>query len=90
MANTYYFANDGTFGAAIDGVIVDTANWTDQDWEIVTDAADDVRHHLALILTEYRGGQVTQMVPIQGAVTDPDIVQDCIDLLEPTYRSVPA
>lgn len=90
MAIHYYFANDGTFGAAIDGVIVDTANWTDRDWEIVTDAADDVRHHLAPILTEHRGGKVTRMVPIDSAVTDPDLVQDCIDLLEPVYSSVQA
>lgn len=90
MANHYYFANDGTFGAAIDGVIVDTANWTYQDWEIVTDAADDVRHHLAPILTEHRGGRVTAMVPIDGAVTDPDTVQEILDLLEPTYSSVQA
>ena len=87
MANAYYFANDGSFGEAIDGVVCDTANWTDEDWEVVTDAADDVRHHLALILTEYRGGQVTQMVPVEGAVTDPDTVQEILALLEPEYSS---
>lgn len=90
MAINYYFASDGTFGQAIDGVIVDTANWTDQDWEIVTGAADDVRHHLAPILTEYRGGKVTHMVPIDGAVTDPDVVEEILDLLEPDHSSVPS
>lgn len=87
MAINYYFANDGCFGEAIDGVIVDTANWTDQDWEVVTDAADDVRHHLALILTEYRGGQVKRMAGADAAVAEPDLVQECIDLLEPEYSS---
>lgn len=64
MAIIYYFANDGAYGEGANGVVVDTAKWTDRDWDAVSDCADDVRAHLARILTEYRGGRIIDMVPI--------------------------
>ena len=43
----HYFAKDGSFGEDPDILIVDTSDWTDDDWERIEDAADYDRVHVA-------------------------------------------
>ena len=50
MSHTY-FAVDGSFGNAVDILIVDTSNWTDAHWDAVEDASDSERIEVARNLT---------------------------------------
>jgi hypothetical protein len=63
MAQNYYFTADGSYGAAIDGIIVDTDNWTDHDWECIEKFSDWERVNIARYITECRGGRIAEMVP---------------------------
>ena len=47
MSNTY-FTQDGTYGDAEDILVVDTTNWTEDDWERVGEVPDSIR-----LLTAY-------------------------------------
>jgi hypothetical protein len=42
-----YFASDGSFGSADGLEIVDTSDWTQQDWEMIENASDSERAALA-------------------------------------------
>jgi hypothetical protein len=44
-----YFTNDGTYGAANDGdiIIVDTDNFTEDDWDDIEECPDATRMALA-------------------------------------------
>jgi hypothetical protein len=42
-----YFASDGSFGSADGLEIVDTSDWTEQDWEMIENASDSERPALA-------------------------------------------
>jgi hypothetical protein len=44
---TYYFAADGSYGRAEDIIIIDTANWSDEEWEAIDMASDSARHSTA-------------------------------------------
>ena len=46
----HYFAADGNFGNATNLVIVDTTDWTDEEWADVEYAIDDQRSTTALSL----------------------------------------
>lgn len=45
--NDFYFAEDGSYGSADGITIVDTANWTDADWELIDFSTDSERAALA-------------------------------------------
>jgi hypothetical protein len=47
----HYFAADGNFGNATNLVIVDTTDWTDEEWADVEYAIDDQRSTTALSLS---------------------------------------
>lgn len=51
----YYFAQDGNYGDATNIVLVDTTNWTEDDWQLVEDTHDSERADLALKISEERG-----------------------------------
>jgi hypothetical protein len=49
-----YFAMDGNYGNAHGLVIIDTADWTDADWDRVENATDDDRFIVAVAIAEER------------------------------------
>lgn len=46
MSKHYYFAADGSYGSG-DIVVVDTTNWSPEEWEIVENATDGERMSIA-------------------------------------------
>lgn len=46
MNLTHYFAADGSYGSS-DLVIVDTSNWSIDEWDIVENAPDNERMSIA-------------------------------------------
>lgn len=42
-----FFAEDGSYGAATDMVLVDTTNWDADDWDLIDHARDCERAELA-------------------------------------------
>lgn len=54
VGNYMYFATDGNYGDATDIVIVDTAEWTDDDFQLIEDASDSERAEIATRLDEKR------------------------------------
>lgn len=51
----YYFAQDGNYGSATELIIVDTTNWTEDDWLLIEDATDSERADMAERITIERG-----------------------------------
>lgn len=51
----HYFAQDGIYGDATDLVLVDTTNWTEDDWLLIEDAQDYERADLAQRISDERG-----------------------------------
>jgi hypothetical protein len=49
---THFFSNDGSYGDAEDLLIVDTDNWTDEDWRDIDDASDLTRLDIAKDIAE--------------------------------------
>lgn len=57
MAQPAYFAADGNYGDASDILIVDTENWTNDDWADMDEARDSDRLELAKkIAAKYNKG----------------------------------
>lgn len=50
----YYFAQDGNFGDATELTMVDTTNWTEEDWDLIEDCHDSERADLALKISRER------------------------------------
>ena len=50
--NLSYFAVDGNYGNADGIVIVDTASWTEDDWQVIDEAGDRDRASVALALAK--------------------------------------
>lgn len=48
----HFFSNDGSYGDAEDLLIVDTDNWTDEDWRDIDDASDMTRLDIAKDIAE--------------------------------------
>lgn len=46
-----YFALDGSYGNAVDILIANTDNWTEEDWQTVEEASDSERLEVARNLT---------------------------------------
>ena len=46
-----YFAVDGNFGSADVMVVLNTTNWSEEDWTQVEEASDSERAQIALDLT---------------------------------------
>lgn len=56
MEQQYYFAEDGNYGDATNIVIVDTTEWTEEDWNEVEEAPDYERVDIARSISKkYRG-----------------------------------
>lgn len=53
-----YFAADGSFGNAVDLVIIDTTNWDADDWDHVEMAPDRDRARVARELSENNPDQL--------------------------------
>lgn len=43
----HYFAADGNFGNADELLVVDTSDWTDEDWERIEEAYDFQKPYVA-------------------------------------------
>lgn len=43
-----YFAQDGNYGNAVALVVVNTANFTEEDWQTIDEARDSERGEVAL------------------------------------------
>jgi hypothetical protein len=52
MRASTYFAWDGSFGDAMELIIVDTANWTDEQWDAIDGCLDSERVLLAKKFSE--------------------------------------
>lgn len=52
MAKTY-FAEDGSYGDAERLVVMDTSDWTDEDWEKIEEASDWERPTVAQDIAFY-------------------------------------
>jgi hypothetical protein len=50
----YYFAPDGIFGDATELILVDTTNWTEEDWFLIEDCAPSERQDIAQKLSQER------------------------------------
>jgi hypothetical protein len=50
-----YFATDGSYGDAANIVMVDTSDWTDDDWDMVTYARDTDRAEIATSIASRSG-----------------------------------
>lgn len=48
----HYFAADGSYGDAVGLVVMETTMWTADDWDIIDQASDLHRVHVARLLTE--------------------------------------
>ncbi len=44
-----YFAKDGSFGDADGILIIDTSEWSDEDWENVSEVTDEARATAAVV-----------------------------------------
>jgi hypothetical protein len=42
-----YFADDGAYGNATGLVIIDTGDWTEEDWDLIDDTQDWERPRVA-------------------------------------------
>ena len=49
-----WFTYDGTYGSTDDLLILDTANWTAEDWQDIADCGDAERWSLAISITKQR------------------------------------
>ena len=48
MTTEHYFAVDGNYGDATEGIlIIDTTNWTDEHWRVIDEAPDYYRMMVA-------------------------------------------
>lgn len=61
----HYFAADGNFGTAKNLVIVDTTDWTEEEWADVEHAKDDDRTSIALSLSTSKKVSHPNQLPIQ-------------------------
>ncbi len=43
----HYFAIDGNYGDATSMVVVDTKDWTEEDWALIDEASDNDRPTVA-------------------------------------------
>ena len=46
----HYFAADGNYGDAASLVVVDTSDWTEDEWAAIDEARDEDRGRIALEL----------------------------------------
>lgn len=52
----FYFSNDGSYGSAEDMVILDTSDWTADDWDVIEYSTDMHRVEAAeMIWRKYNG-----------------------------------
>ena len=51
-----FFTEEGTYGSAKELVIIDTTNWTSEDWHRVEECSDAERKDIALIIDKFRSG----------------------------------
>lgn len=49
---TTYFATDGSYGDADDILVIDTSDWSDDEWDAVRECADSARHDVARQIIE--------------------------------------
>lgn len=52
MQNVAYFASDGSYGDADGIVLIDTTEWTSDEWEEVNNMDDDERYEFACMLAK--------------------------------------
>lgn len=50
----HYFAADGNYGDATDGIIIDTERFTESDWEEIESAHDSERTEVAIRISRNR------------------------------------
>lgn len=43
----HYFAEDGSYGDASNLEVIDTSDWTEEEWEMVEEASDSNRSYVA-------------------------------------------
>lgn len=57
----HFFSTDGSYGDATDILVVDTSNWTDEDWRDIDDASDMTRLDIAIEIAKrrHRGEQIS-------------------------------
>jgi hypothetical protein len=47
-----YFAMDGNYGVAHGLIVINTAQWTDDDWDLIDEASDYDRFSVAITIAE--------------------------------------
>ena len=47
----HWFAEDGSYGRGVT-IVVDTRNWTDEDWRDIDDSSDSERALVAIEITK--------------------------------------
>lgn len=53
MTTLSYFAKDGNYGDADKITIVDTAEWTGTDWDLIEESPEDMRYLAARVVSEW-------------------------------------
>jgi len=57
--DAHYFAGDGNFGSSEGLAVLDTSQWTEDDWMEIENVSDDMRADLARQIAQNYVGGVT-------------------------------
>lgn len=83
-----YFATDGSYGSAHNLEIIDTSEWTDEDWAEVENATDDTRADTAsAIATRYLNPPLSVTCEHEGTMGTVDIEAETVSCDECGYTT---
>jgi hypothetical protein len=83
-----YFATDGSYGTAHNLEIIDTSEWTDEDWAEVENATDDTRADTAsAIARRYLNAPITVTCQHEGTMGTVDLDAETVSCDECGYTT---
>lgn len=83
-----YFATDGSYGTAHNLEIIDTSEWTDEDWAEVENATDDTRADTAsAIAKRYLDAPLTVTCEHEGTMGTVDLEAETVSCDECGYTT---
>jgi hypothetical protein len=83
-----YFATDGSYGTAHNLEVIDTSEWTDEDWAEVENATDDTRADTAsAIARRYLNAPITVTCLHEGTMGTVDLEAETVSCDECGYTT---
>jgi len=83
-----YFATDGSYGTAHNLEVIDTSEWTDEDWAEVENATDDTRADTAsAIARRYLNAPITVTCSHEGTMGTVDLEAETVSCDECGYTT---